>query len=395
MGGNGLKLTRALTRAARVGATGMVLALATACAVAAAPPDRVFTVGNYPVSAVDSNAVAAKEKALAEGQKAAFRSLLKRIVPVTAYKQLARLNAVKADALISGVSVRSERNSSTEYLASLDFSFQADAVRDALTREGIAFVDQQAEPVTVVTVMRTGNPAEAKPDTSTWHQSWKGLDLEHTVTPVKLEALKPEIHNDTVNMLLTGDDNGMRIVAGEYKSGRVVLAVVEPDLSAKKMTVTLAGQDAVGPLLLSRVYRISDGDVAYASELAAVVALGVLEGRWKAVKAPAPLTAPAPFEPATTEAPPPWLAAAAPPAGGDRIGMAVEFTSLAQWNEIRTQLLDTPGVDSLDVMTVSARNADIALSYPGGAPALANAIGARGLSLTDAGGAGWVLRSRN
>jgi hypothetical protein len=395
MGGNGLKLTRALTRAARVGATGMVLALATACAAAAAPPDRVFTVGNYPVSAVDSNAVAAKEKALAEGQKAAFRSLLKRIVPVTAYKQLARLNAVKADALISGVSVRSERNSSTEYLASLDFSFQADAVRDALTREGIAFVDQQAEPVTVVTVMRTGNPAEAKPDTSTWHQSWKGLDLEHTVTPVKLEALKPEIHNDTVNMLLTGDDNGMRIVAGEYKSGRVVLAVVEPDLSAKKMTVTLAGQDAVGPLLLSRVYRISDGDVAYASELAAVVALGVLEGRWKAVKAPAPLTAPAPFEPATTEAPPPWLAAAAPPAGGDRIGMAVEFTSLAQWNEIRTQLLDTPGVDSLDVMTVSARNADIALSYPGGAPALANAIGARGLSLTDAGGAGWVLRSRN
>lgn len=395
MGGNGHKLTGAPTRAARVGAAGMALALATACAAVAAPPDRVFTVGNYPVSAVDSNAVAAKDKALAEGQKAAFRSLLKRIVPVTAYKQLARLNSVKADALISGVSVRSERNSSTEYLASLDFSFQADAVRDALTREGIAFVDQQAEPVTVVTLMRTGNPAEAKPDTSTWHQSWKGLDLEHTVTPVKLEVLKPEIHNDTVNMLLSGDGNGMRIVSGEYKSDRVVLAVVEPDLSAKKMTVTLAGQDAVGPLLLSRVYRISDGDVAYASELAAVVALGVLEGRWKAVKAPATFTAAAPFAPAITEAPPPWLAAAAPPAGGDRIGMAVEFTSLAQWNEIRTQLLDTPGVDSLDVMTVSARNADIALSYPGGAPALANAVGARGLSLTDAGGVGWVLRSRN
>ena len=79
----------------------------------------------------------------------------------------------------------------------------------------------------------------------------------------------------------------------------------------------------------------------------------------------------------------------------DRIGLAVEFSSLAQWNEIRTQLLDTPGVEGLDVMTVSARNADVALSYPGGAQALANALGGRGLNLTDAGGAGWVLRSRN
>ncbi len=391
IGGTGPEISTVAARAIRAGAALALLAFGAACPAAAASADRVFTVGNYPVSAADANAVAAKDKALAEGQKAALRSLLKRIVPVTAYKQLSRLKDIKADALISGVSVRSERNSSTEYLASLDFSFQADAVRAALTHEGIAFVDQQAEPVTIVTVMRTGNPAESKPDTSTWHQSWKGLDLEHTVTPVKLEALKAEIHNDTVNMLMSGDDNGMRILAGEYKSDRVVLAIVEPDLSANKMTVTLAGQDAVGPINLSRVYRISDGDVAYASELAAVVALGVLEGRWKALKAPATFAA----APASADAPPPWVAAAAPPASGDRIGLAVEFTSLAQWNEIRTQLLDTPGVEGLDVMTVSARNADVALSYPGGAQALANALGGRGLNLTDAGGAGWVLRSRN
>lgn len=355
----------------------------------AAPADAVFTVGNYPVSATDKNAVAAKDKALADGQKAAFRSLLKRIVPVTAYKQLSRLNAVKAADLLSGVSVRSERNSSTEYLASLDFAFQADAVKAALSREGITFVDRQAEPVTVVTVMRTGNPPETKADTSTWHSTWKDLDLQHTLTPVKLEALKPEIHNDTVNMLLAGDDNGMRIIAGEYKSDRVVLAIVEPDLAAKKMSVTLAGQDAVGPILLKRDYRISDGDFRYASELAAVVALGVLEGRWKAINTQAALT-PAAYS-APGEAPPPW-AAGGTPAAGERVQVAVEFTSLAQWNEIRTQLLDTPGVEALDVATVSAQNADIALNYPGGLQALANALGARGLSMTQA-GTGWVLRS--
>jgi hypothetical protein len=371
----------------------VLTAAAVACApltcAAAAPADAVYTVGNYPVSATDKNAVAAKDKALADGQKAAFRSLLKRIVPVTAYKQLSRLNGIKAADLVSGVSVRSERNSSTEYLASLDFAFQADAVKAALSREGIAFVDRQAEPVTVVTVMRTGNPPDTKPDTSTWHNTWKDLDLQHTLTPVTLEALKPEIHNDTVNMLLSGDDNGMRILAGEYKSDRVVLAIVEPDLPAKKMSVTLAGQDAVGPLLLKRDYKISDGDFGYASELAAVVALGVLEGRWKAINTHAAL-APAAYS-APLEAPPPW-AAGGTPASGERVRVAVEFTSLAQWNEIRTQLLDTPGVEALDVATVSAQNADIALNYPGGLQALANALGGRGLTMTEA-GAGWVLRS--
>src|SRR4051812_47492206 len=62
------------------------------CANAAyADADAPYTVANYPVDATAANAVAAKDQALAEGQQAAFRSLLKRIVPVTAYKQLTKV----------------------------------------------------------------------------------------------------------------------------------------------------------------------------------------------------------------------------------------------------------------------------------------------------------------
>ena len=99
----------------------------------------MFTVGNYPVEARADNAVAAKTKALADGQQAAFRSLLKRLVPVTSYPRLRRLPPIKAGDLVEGVSVRSERNSSTDYIASLDFSFQSKGVRDLLRREGIPF----------------------------------------------------------------------------------------------------------------------------------------------------------------------------------------------------------------------------------------------------------------
>ena len=362
--------------------------IATSHRVAAAKEDQVFTVANYPVEASDKNAVAAKEKGMADGQQAAFRSLLKRIVPVTSYKQLSRLSKVKAGDLVSGVAVRSERNSSTDYIATLEFSFRPEAVRNLLRREAIPFIEAQAPAVTIVPVQRQGNPGEAKGDAGPWRDAWKGLDLEHTLTPVKLEDLKSTIHNDTVKMLTDGDGNAIRILAGEYKNDRIVLAIAEPDLANKKILVTLAGQDASGPILLRRNYRVADGDLNYVSELAAVIALGVLEGRWKAMKARSEAMATG----TSGDGVPAWLANGGTAGGGEPVRFVAEFTSLGQWNSIRTQLLDTPGVENMEIATVSARDADVTLSYPGGAHALANAVGGRGLSLQN-GGAGWVLHA--
>ena len=362
---------------------GVWMATAHLCAGSAfaAGADSAYTIANYPVDATAANAVAAKQQALADGQQAAFRSLLKRIVPVTAYKQLTRVKDIKAANLISGVTVRSEKNSATDYLANLDFSFQADAVRAELSRQSIPFVDEQAPPVGLITVLLQGNPPAVTNDTGLWRRAWTGLDLKHTITPVTVQDLKPEIHADTVSMLLAGDGNGLRILNDEYGTKLIVMAVAEPDMVAKKLTVTLAGQDAVGPLLLKRTYRMTNGDLGYTSELAAVIALGVLEGRWKAIKS-------GPAQQASTGAPV-WSASTG--AGGEVVRFTASFVDAGQWNEIRAQLLDTPGVDSLEIATVSDRDADVSLRFPGGARGLADALGARGLSLANTSG-GWVLR---
>ncbi len=78
---------------------------------AVAQSNAPFVVGNYPVEATAENAVAAKERAMAEGQSAAFRYLLKRLVESKSYKRLPRLDAAAVDNLIDGVSVRTEQNS--------------------------------------------------------------------------------------------------------------------------------------------------------------------------------------------------------------------------------------------------------------------------------------------
>ena len=363
----------------KLGALLMVAAASfTAGSADAAPPqDKAFTVANYPVDATDKNAVAAKDKAITDGQQAAFRSLLKRIVPVTAYNRMDKLKAVKAAEYLEGFAVRSEQNSATEYIASLDFSFQADTVRDLLRREGVPFIDTQAQRTILIPVMRDAKAESQAPLTAasgTWSTVWSGLDLDNTLTPLKVEALKPVIHADTMKMLLNGDPNAQRILAGEYKSDQVIVAIAEADVPGKRLNVTLAGFDATGPIAWKRAYKLTDGDLNYTMELAAVVSLGVIEGRWKSMKAGAAGGVDAITGPGTD------------------IAIEVEFQSLAEWNDIRGRLLNMPGVDDVRVGAISARNAEVSIKYPGGPGLLANELAPQGLTLRNT-ISGWLLRS--
>jgi hypothetical protein len=338
---------------------------------ALAANDDVFTVGNYPVDAQAANAVDAKKQALADGQQAAFRSLLKRLVPVTDYDRLKRLSALKASGFLEGVSVRSERNSSTRYIASLDFSFRPDSVRSVLQQEGIPFIEDQAREIVVVPVVRNSDGSiEAGAASRAWNSAWKSLDQEHTLAPFSLQAVKGAINADTLKQAADGGGGAERILAAEYSSPYVVLAIADPDPAAKRLNVTLYGIDGVGGLSLKRSYRVYDGDTAYSMELAAVVGLGVLEGRWKAQKAP------------------PFAASSYSPAyssvnsgGGTPVAMRAQYQSLAEWSEMRRQLLNLPGVEDVRIETESARGADLTLRYPGGASELASALYGRGLAL--------------
>ena len=376
---------------------------------AAPKEDKAFTVGNYPIEAHDTDAVTAKDKAIAEGQQAAFRSLLRRIVPVTAYNRLHRMRGVKAAGLIDGFSVRSERNSSTDYIASYDFSFQAEAVRRLLDRENIPFLDRQAPATTLVPIYRApggdGVPeiyTDARGSDS-WLYAWKGLDLANSLAPVNLAALKREVHADTIKAAMEGDLAAVRTIAREYQSEDILVAILEPDLGQKKVRVTLVGRDAVAPFALKRTYRLDGPDLTYTAELAAVVALGVLEGRWKAINVRAPERVASAGNGFGTggglggEIPRP---AAVPRPGDATFGetaalkLAVEFRNMGEWQKISRELSETADISELEVEGLSARGARVSLRYPGGGQNLAEALAQHGLILTPGIGGHWVLTHR-
>ena len=368
------------------------------CAVVpafAASPDSVFTIANYPVEARAGDAQTAKTKAVADGQKAAFRSLLKRLVPVTSYARLKRLAAVKAGDMLDGVAVKSERNSATDYLASLDFLFQPQAVRGMLQREGLAFVDTQAPMLIVVPVWRAAADGAALPaelssavGAKAWTAAWKSLDLQHALTPVKLDAVRPEMKPDALNALGKGEITAIRPLLLEYKTDTIVFAIAEPDAAKKRLNVTLTGRDEVSDLGWRRSYRIDLSDPGYAIELAAVVSLGVLEGRWKAMQLRGGGRA---SDRAAGLAVVPQGGAVA---GGDNgLQFGVEFRGMGEWQTLSRRLAETPGVEDVDVAGLSARSARVSLKYAGSMDQLADAVSQQGMTLRKS-GAGWVLSAQ-
>ncbi len=338
---------------------------------AATAADKVYTVANYPVEAIAENAVAAKQKALADGQQAAFRSLLKRLMPVTAYSRAKQFASVEAAELIDSVRVRSERNSRTEYVATYDFAFRAKSIRDLLRREGIPFTDEQA-PVTILIPVwqAAGGGAAAPAEQTAWTNNWRGLDLENSLTPIKIEALRKDVAPTVVSAVASGDLGAARSLAISYKTERVLLVAAEPDAATGRLAVTLAGRDAVGPFVLKRQYRLDPADPGYAREFAAVVGLRTLEGRWKAVNARG------------------GAATAAP--GDTDLLISVEFRGMTEWQDISRKLSATRGVEELDVAGLSARGARVTLRYSEGAQRLAEELAQKGLSLRSNGGS-WVL----
>lgn len=366
------------TRGIGAGVAGLIVALTLLMLprLPAIASEQAYTVGNYPVDAVAANAVAAKQKALADGQQAAFRSLLKRLVPVTAYDQLERIKQAKSSEFIDGVAVREERTSATQYIASLDFSFQPQPVRDLLRREGVPFVDTQAPALTLIPVYLPAAagqgpvPAALSPPNGSrmWHDVWTGLDLDHALAPVKLGELKAEVTTDAVDQLMRGEGGALASLSRAYATDLILLAVAQPDVATKRLNVTLAGRDAVGAFVLKRSYRMALNDVAYSGELAAVVALGILEGRWKAMRLNSGGGGSA------------YSSDSAP------VQMIVEFRNLQQWNQVHRQIAQVPGIQNLQIGGLSARAADVAAQYPGGAEALAGALAAQGLDVRQNGG---------
>jgi hypothetical protein len=347
-----------------------VLALSSQ-ASAAAP--TIYTVSKVVVTADAGNAVEAKEKALAEAQQIALRQLFKRMTGWIAHSRLPVLADEMVERMVDGFAVRRESNSNTRYIATLDFTFEPNAVRDILNRFAVAYTDQQAPQATLVPVLIEGGAARPGSGNA-WYEAFANIDTDHSLTPLKLVPPAANLSAEMVGGLSTSARSLFETLAYQYRAENLVVAIADVDAQATQLRMRLIGRDAVGGFSLDRTFRIHDRDIAYAAELAAQISAKIIEGRWKRTQLASQGALDGPVDLQT-------------------VSLSAQFSGLKAWQVMRARLQQVPGVQSVDVKALNARGASITVDFPGGGERLAQAARSQGLALEQQGG-GWVMVAR-
>jgi hypothetical protein len=363
---------------------GLCLGLAAFSCGAEAADEGPYAVTKLTVDTTAKNAVAAKTLAMAEAERRATETVLRRIVPFKAYAQLPDLQPQEIEAMVAGLSLRKEQYSTTRYIATLDVTLNERAVKQLLGSRGIPFVETRAPSISILPLVLDGNQVKGQ-GAEAWRQAWLDLDLAHGPTPATIVQPRPGLDMGTIKAVLAGDAGAYAALQGNYGDAPLIVAVGQPVEGAKFVT-RLAGADSVGRINFGRSDTLSGGDAKDDAHNAAAYALAVLEGRWKVMQ-----STPGEAEPVRLEEGAP---AAAPKADAERSVVAVvEFSGVKQWQEIRSKLMRVPGVQTLEVNSLSARTASISFDYAGSLGKLQHELGQNGFSFEN-GPENFVLRER-
>ncbi len=368
------------------------LALLPALALAGLAPgafadDSLYVVANVSVDATDKDAVAAKAKGMEAAERDALAVVLKRLMPVSAYAQLPDLSQQNVDDLVESVSIRSEQNSATRYLASLDVSFNSAAVKQLLESQNIPYSETRADAISILPLVLDGDRVKAE-GAEGWGQAWEGLDLAHSVTPATILKPRSNLTADAVKSVLGGDAQAFALMQSEYSYAPLVVAVGGVD--GGQFVTRLVGADSVGPINYGHTDSFS-GSAKDAARSAAAVAFGIIENRWKVTQdqTPPPAGAPAAASEGGGEQAPPTGAAEVP----RNVQAVVQFTGLKDWQDIRARLMQVAGVQALEVNALSARAASITFDYAGSLGKLQAELGQSGFAMDEKDGT-FVLHSK-
>lgn len=339
-------------------------ALAVMCAVlaafavpAAAQAPDPFVVAGVPVDVTGATALDARSRALAEGQRAAFRRLLQRMTPEDAWPNLPPASDDNVQATVRGFQIASERASATRYIAKLDIAFHREAVRRLLRDAGLPFTETAARPTVVLPVWRDAAGIQLWEPTNPWRQAWEARTERPTLAPI-LVPTEGQAGSEPLSPLAAtaGDPAQLRELAVRLGAGDVVVAEARQGGGGVEVTTTRYGTG-----LPQAATATFPGLTAAAEGLAR---------EWdEAWKAKTILR----FD--TTAS----------------LRVEVPIKSMADWVKIRQRLAETSEIGKVEIAMLSAGTAELLLTLRGDTETLRLALRQRDLALTETAGA-WRLQ---
>lgn len=348
------------------------LSVVAAVALCASPARAdLYSINSIEVDETAKDAVEAKTKAIADGQKRALDTLLHRLTRSDDRARLPEFSIKDIAQLMDGMSVENERTSGTRYIATLTIRFRPENIRDMLLQFAVPYADQQAAGVLLLTVWQPGGGAPTLWDPpNPWRDAWAELNVENSITPLFMPLGDlTDLSAITVTDVLSGNEEKLAAIRDRYAVENVLITTAEP-AAGGGVRVTMKGNTAVGPVDYDDVFAADQGATVEATAAkAARMLLTRIEDEWKATH----------------------LQRGRPE--GINMTVAVPFAGLGEWNTIREQISATAGVGAIDVRQLSSKGAVVDIVFSGDLGQFETQLAQSGFELTSIGDT-WVLQQR-
>jgi hypothetical protein len=356
--------------------------LATALAMlgpgsARAAEDAIFAVASVQVDATADTAAAAREVALADGQRRALDILLQRITLREDRDRVPRPVDSQVAELVEALEIANERTSPVRYLADLTVRFKPEAVRTLLQLAGVSFAETVHKPLLVLPVYSA--TATAMPslwdEPNPWRDVWVARPAAGGLVPLILPIGDlADIADLSAEDALRGNAARLDAIARRYQADGVIVVVARSgfDEVSGQMALTVTAQPHGGAVLgtIPVGHRIAGADtgmpVQALLEQAVQVVVDELEEAWKRDNLLR-------FDLQGT------------------IEVTVPIGGLAEWVEVRRRLRQVAAVRHVRLRSLTRLRARLVLRHVGEVRQLALALSQRDLELgQDL--ADWVLR---
>ena len=345
-------------------ALAMIVAIATAgIPTASAQSVDLWTVPNVPVDGTGVSPSAAKDTALATGRQRAWTEIYRRLTPSSEWRTQQPIANETLEPLVKSFDIANEKHSSTRYLATVTFVFNAAGVRDTLRKTGVQYSESTSKPVLVIAL--TG--AAWQPE-SPWGHAWANQALRGRLVPV-IVPVGDAADVATIATVSTAADWGVvRTLADRYGASSVLVAAQTKTATGFQLTYANIKPDGRAPKSQAFPRQGTEDDLTLSMRASNAISDGLQE-EWKR-------TTSVDYGNQTT------------------VAVVVPFRNLADWVSIRhsleaTRVIQRIGIDEFDMSV-----AHIHLDYVGKLDQLQTSLAQTNIFLIADDKGNWTL-SRN
>lgn len=329
---------------------------------------KVFEVRGVKVDVTADTASDARDQAVAEGARTAFRTLLERLTIARDHDRLPDLSQDEIQNYILDFSVEEEKSSAVRYLGTLDFRFKPQEIRKLLIAYNIPFAETLSKPVLVVPVIRQGGTAALWDEGNPWYKAWAAQPANAGLLPIVLPLGDlQDMSTLPVDAAIAGDTEKLLATAGRLDAGDALVAIAT------------VGNVGGTPSVQVEAHRY--GSVESAAQfslqaqngetLAALLQRAAKETRARIADE--------------------WKRLNLLDYGrAGVLAVTVPVATLGDWLQVRHTLRQIPVVRNAEPILISTQEVRVNLHYVGDADQLITALQQADLSLTQEGGE-WIL----